>query len=132
MRHHPTSRRPRPARGFTLIELLVVIAIIAVLIALLLPAVQAAREAARRLQCVNNMKQFGIGMQNHHDATGAFTYGAWNSPAQPWSFFILPYIEQTVMANALNMSATFTDGKNSTVTQSNLAVFNRPSDPNAA
>jgi len=119
----------RPTRAFTLIELLVVIAIIAVLIALLLPAVQSAREAARRSQCINNLKQLALGMHNHHDAQGTFPFGAFNSPAQAWTFPILPYLEQTAMSNALNMNATFYDARNSTVTSATISAFLCPSEP---
>ncbi|WZO99310.1 DUF1559 domain-containing protein [Isosphaeraceae bacterium EP7] len=110
--------RPRRA-GFTLIELLVVISIIAVLIALLLPAVQAAREAARRMQCVNNLKQLGIALHNYHDTLGRLPYGA--IVAQKGNFWyptgsggehyrystlamLAPFLEQTAIFGALNYS----------------------------
>src|SRR5688572_20808739 len=91
----------RPARGFTLVELLVVIAIIGVLVALLLPAVQAAREAARRMSCGNNVKQLGIAFHNYHDTFKSFPMGffvtgpnrapTWN--AGSWGRQLLPFME---------------------------------------
>jgi prepilin-type N-terminal cleavage/methylation domain-containing protein len=98
----PKSKIQNLKSGFTLVELLVVIAIIGILIALLLPAVQAAREAARRLQCRNNLKQIGLAMHNYHSAHRTFPMGAlsqggpFGSPEWPYLlFYILPYMEQT-------------------------------------
>src|SRR5215203_1073838 len=121
------SKRPRGARGFTLIELLVVIAIIAVLIGLLLPAVQAAREAARRSQCVNNLKQLGLAAHNYHSTTNALPamqlYNS-NTCAGGWSFgwaaALLPNLEQTSMFNAANYSFGGDHATNTTVSYSQL------------
>lgn len=95
--------RPRLRTGFTLVELLVVIAIIGILVALLLPAIQAAREASRRTQCSNNLKQLGLGLQNHHDVLQRLPPGgaqdqspfgtAAGGEGSSWLVYILPYIE---------------------------------------
>lgn len=110
--------------GFTLIELLVVIAIIGVLVALLLPAVQQAREAARRSQCKNNLKQLALALHNYHDSFSMFPPGNVNQGATtcapsnlpgnspdnsraPWTVLVLPYVEQTGLYNQFNMAAPF-------------------------
>lgn len=92
-------RHPRRA-GFTLVELLVVIAIIGVLVSLLLPAVQAAREAARRMSCSNNMRQISLAMHNYHDQVGKFPFG-WSNRGAGWSTMILPQIEQKNLYDTL-------------------------------
>src|SRR5437762_4510104 len=99
------SMSTRKSRGFTLIELLVTIAIIAVLIALLLPAVQAAREAARRMQCVNNLKQIGLGLHNYVSANDCFPPGAFlNYAADPTDKDANPWIDGSLSAHARMLS----------------------------
>jgi prepilin-type N-terminal cleavage/methylation domain-containing protein/prepilin-type processing-associated H-X9-DG protein len=143
------SREARPRGGFTLIELLVVIAIIAVLIALLLPAVQAAREAARRIQCTNNLKQIGLAIHNYVSTNDCFPPGGYpaytptqntgNNASPSAHARLLPYIEQQSLYNALNWSLPvindpvppgtgYAPYANSTVSITRLNAFLCPSD----
>jgi prepilin-type N-terminal cleavage/methylation domain-containing protein len=130
-------------RGFTLIELLVVIAIIGILVALLLPAVQQAREAARRTQCKNNLKNIGLAMHNYHDTHGVFPPGYIAKIPQnmtsgerslwSWGAFILPQIDQAALYNTLQPGPFLLEQHLQTVAglqalQTPMAVFACPSD----
>jgi prepilin-type N-terminal cleavage/methylation domain-containing protein/prepilin-type processing-associated H-X9-DG protein len=128
-------------RGFTLVELLVVIAIIGVLVALLLPAVQAARESARRSQCMNNLKQLGVALHNYADTyRGAFPVGGYNYGWGTWLVGLLPYIEQQNLYEiyqgyggigvngGINDQYTYGAAVNQPVTRLTLKAYTCPSD----
>jgi len=121
--------------AFTLVELLVVIAIIGVLVSMLLPAVQSVREAARRTVCLNNLKQIGLALQNHHSAREAFPVGGtgWRGPWSPdetqiaWSAFLLPYIEQGNVFELIEFTEAFDSPVNAIAAEKILDVFICPS-----
>jgi prepilin-type N-terminal cleavage/methylation domain-containing protein/prepilin-type processing-associated H-X9-DG protein len=121
-------------RGFTLVELLVVIAIIGILIALLLPAVQAAREAARRSQCENNLKQMGLAIQMHLDALKRFPMGRnrYDQYAVSWAYYLLPYIEESAIYSSYISANRDDDTVNSQTMRTPLSIYACPSRRSAA
>lgn len=114
--------------GFTLIELLVTIAVIAVLVALLLPAVQAAREAARRIQCRNHLKQIGLALHNYHDQHSRFPPGAWQSSGWAWSALILPQLEQGILYSQFDFQSPMSAPTNALPQNVLLSFYRCPSD----
>ena len=159
---NPKSQIPNPKSAFTLVELLVVITIIGILIALLLPAVQAAREAARRMQCCNKLKQIGLAFHNYHSSHRVFPPGGIAFEDRPqltsicppgfgssgdggplqgpgWSILILPYIEQGARHKEFDFTGTFAARLTDGCTQLNKdlqwkpnSVYQCPSDPHSA
>jgi prepilin-type processing-associated H-X9-DG protein/prepilin-type N-terminal cleavage/methylation domain-containing protein len=128
----------RPRAAFTLIELLVAIAVIALLIALLLPAIQQAREAARRTQCSNNLKQIGLALHNYEGQWGMFPTSTRPIPAQPGEkqtaafTRILPLLDQGGLFQQYDFRVNWYDAPNAPLIQTQLAVFQCPSTPNSA
>lgn len=131
----PIRSPSRTPKGFTLIELLVVIAIIAILIALLLPAVQQAREAARRSQCKNNLKQIGLAFQNYHDMAKRFPFGYYAVPSGPinaasWGLMLLPYLDQAPLYKRFDFRAPPMNppqtGHSAAVLTANVAIISTP------
>ena len=124
-------RHPRRNRGFTLIELLVVIAIIGVLIALLLPAVQAAREAARRMQSTNHVKQIVLALHNYHDVYGSFPPAIVTSdtgqPLYSGRVLLLPFMEQSALYDQFDKTQAWDSPANSAISQTTILTFTDPS-----
>lgn len=124
---------PSLRKAFTLVELLVVIAVIGVLVGLLLPAVQAAREAARRIECSNNLKQIGLGLQNYHDTHRQLPAG-WiasvgtGEPGWGWAAHLLPFIEQTALHDRIDGRVAIADPAHQGPRETVLPFYRCPSD----
>jgi len=118
---------PKRRIGYSLVELLVVVGIVAVLMSLLLPAIQAAREAARRTQCGNQLRQMGSAMLQYHDAKGRFPPGIQSSTRMFWSGFLLPYIEHQNLYDMIDFDLTWDTGPNAIVCSTFLPLFRCPS-----
>jgi prepilin-type N-terminal cleavage/methylation domain-containing protein/prepilin-type processing-associated H-X9-DG protein len=128
----PKSRNAKCFGGFTLVELLVVIAIIGILIALLLPAVQSAREAARRMQCTNNLKQIGLATHVYLNAAKRLPAGGRNPHGETWYHDILPYIEQQALYDIWDPATFYHYDDNVQIARTVVSTMTCPSDPTEA
>jgi type II secretory pathway pseudopilin PulG len=126
---------PAGRRAFTLVETLVIVAIIGLLAAVLLPAIQASREASRRTTCANNLRQIGIALNAYHAAHRQFPVGCveWRAPGNPtarqlaWSVYLLPYLEEEPLSDALDLSTPFDSPRNAPAAASVLPIYLCPS-----
>lgn len=130
-----TGRSGPPRSGFTLVELLVVIAIIGILVAMLLPAVQSAREAARAMQCKNNLKQLGLALTNYHATHQRLPFGSafeYDQKLGTWPQSILPGLEQQPLYDSFDRTVPISDAKNAKAVEAVVRVFVCPTDPQSS
>ena len=127
----PGFDRTKPTRGFTIIELIICVFIVAILIALLLPATRSSTEAARRSQCVNNLKQIGLAFYNYNSTHGGlppeYTADVDRGPLQSWRTLILPFDEQRELYETIDLTKPWNDPANSTAFKARILSFQCPS-----